>query len=98
MREHHQVILRPVVSEKSYGLQADNVYTFVVAPDATKPEIRAAVENLFDVNVLKVNTLNRKGKTRRRRAGRAMIIGQRPSTKRAFVTLAEGDSIDLFEN
>ena len=95
MRDHRDVILRPVVSEKSYGLLADNVYTFVVAPQATKPEIRAAVEAIFDVDVVKVNTLRRKGKQRHNR--RRNTRGRRPDTKRALVTLAEGDSIDLFE-
>ena len=95
MRDHRDVIIRPVVSEKSYGLLEDNVYTFVVAPGASKPEIRDAVESIFDVSVLKVNTLNRKGKRKRDR--RTGGWGQRSSQKRALVTLAEGDSIDLFE-
>ena len=95
MKDHRDVILRPVVSEKSYGMLEDNVYTFVVAPDASKPEIRDAVEAIFDVSVLKVNTLNRKGKRiRNRRTGG---YGKRSDQKRALVTLAEGDSIDLFE-
>ena len=95
MKDHRDVIIRPVVSEKSYGLLEDNVYTFVVHPGASKPEIRDAVESIFDVSVLKVNTLNRKGKRKRNR--RNFTWGQRPDTKRALVTLAEGDSIDLFE-
>ena len=95
MRDHRDVILRPVVSEKSFELLADNVYSFVVAPRATKPEIRAAVEALFEVSVVKVNTLRRKGKRRRNR--RNNTWGRRPDTKRAFVTLADGHSIDLFE-
>jgi large subunit ribosomal protein L23 len=95
MKDHRDVIIRPVVSEKSYGMLEDNVYTFVVAPDASKPEIRDAVEAIFDVSVLKVNTLNRKGKRiRNRRTGG---YGKRSDQKRALVTLAEGDSIDLFE-
>ncbi len=95
MKDPRDVILAPVVSEKSYGLLDRNVYTFVVHPDASKPEIRDAIESIFDVKVLKVNTLNRKGKpTRNRRTGK---FGKRPDTKRAIVTLAEGDSIDLFE-
>jgi len=95
MRDHRDVLISPVVSEKSYGLLEDNVYTFVVAPNASKPEIRAAVEQLFEVKVLKVNTLVRKGKRlRNRRTGR---WGARPDRKRALVTLAEGDSIELFE-
>ena len=95
MRDHRDVIVRPVVSEKSYTLLDDNVYTFVVAPNASKPEIREAVESLFDVTVLKVNTLVRKGKRKRNR--RNLTWGKRPDEKRAIVTLAEGDAIDLFE-
>jgi large subunit ribosomal protein L23 len=95
MRDARDVILRPVVSEKSYGLLEANVYTFVVANDASKPEIHDAVESIFGVTVKKVNTLNRKGKAiRNRRTGR---IGRRADVKRALVTLADGDSIDLFE-
>lgn len=95
MKDHRDVIIRPVVSEKSYTLLEDNVYTFVVAPKATKPEIRDAVESIFDVTVVKVNTLNRKGKRKRNR--RNFTYGKRADQKRALVTLAEGDSIDLFE-
>ncbi len=95
MKDHRDVIIRPVVSEKSYGLLEGNVYTFIVAPEASKPEIRDAVETIFDVSVLKVNTLNRKGKRRRNRKSGG--FGKRADQKRALVTLAEGDSIDLFE-
>ncbi len=95
MKDHRDVLIRPVVSEKSYGLLEHNVYTFVVAPGASKPEIRDAVENLFDVSVLKVNTLNRKGKRKRNR--RTGGWGTKSGQKRALVTLAEGDAIDLFE-
>ena len=95
MKDHRDVLIRPVVSEKSYGLLETNVYTFVVAPSASKPEIRDAVQNLFDVSVVKVNTLNRKGKRKRNR--RNGTFGQRANEKRALVTLIEGDSIDLFE-
>ncbi len=95
MKDPRTVVLRPVVSEKSYGLLESNVYTFVVHPDASKPEIHDAVGAIFGVNVLKVNTLNRKGKTtRNRRTGK---VGKRADTKRAIVTLAAGDSIELFE-
>jgi large subunit ribosomal protein L23 len=95
MKDPRSVVLRPVVSEKSYGLLEANVYTFVVHPDASKPEIHDAVQAIFGVNVLKVNTLNRKGKsTRNRRTGK---VGKRADTKRAIVTLAAGDSIELFE-
>jgi large subunit ribosomal protein L23 len=95
MRDARDVVLRPVVSEKSYGLLESNVYTFVVAPDASKPEIHDAIEQIFGVTVTKVNTLNRKGKAiRNRRTGK---VGRRANVKRALVTLADGDSIDLFE-
>ncbi|MDA8057476.1 MAG: 50S ribosomal protein L23 [Actinomycetota bacterium] len=96
MKEPHNVLIRPVVSEKSYGLMDDNVYVFVVDPSATKIDIRHAVESAFGVRVASVNTLNRKGKKRRNR--RSNTLGHRPDTKRAIVTLHEGDSIDLFES
>jgi large subunit ribosomal protein L23 len=96
MRDPHNVLIRPVVSEKSYALMDQNVYVFVVDPSATKIEIRKAVENAFNVQVDKVNTLRRKGKTKINR--RTNTQGHRPDTKRAIVTLHEGDSIDLFEN
>jgi large subunit ribosomal protein L23 len=95
MRDPVEILRRPVVSEKSYALMDDGVYVFVVAPDATKIEIRLAVQQAFGVRVTKVNTLNRKGKVRRNR--RSNTVGTRPSTKRAVVTLHEGDRIDLFE-
>lgn len=96
MRDPRQVILEPVVSEKSYALLETNQYTFVVHPDASKPEIHDAIEAIFGVTVLKVNTLNRSGKkVRNRRTGK---VGTRASTKRAIVTLSEGDEIDLFQN
>ncbi len=95
MRDPRDVIIEPVVSEKSYGLLDENVYTFRVHKSASKPEIRDAIQAIFDVKVLKVNTLNRKGKSvRNRRTGQST---KRPDAKRAIVTLAEGDSIDLFE-
>jgi large subunit ribosomal protein L23 len=96
MRDAHNILLRPVVSEKTYGLMDNNVYVFVVDPDATKIEVRLAVEQAFGVRVTKVNTLNRKGKAKRNR--RNNTIGHRVDTKRAMVTLQPGDSIDLFEN
>ena len=89
------IIIRPVVSEKSYAALDGNVYTFVVAGDANKIEIRHAIETIFDVRVTNVNTVNRKGKRKRNR--RTGTFGKRPDTKRAIVTLAEGDTIDLFE-
>ena len=95
MKDPRDVIISPVVSEKSYQLIESNVYTFLVHPDAAKPEIRSAVEEIFGVKVAKVNTLNRKGKsTRNRRTGK---LGSRPDRKRAIITLVEGDSIDLFK-
>ena len=95
MRDPRDVVLRPVVSEKSYGLIETNVYTFIVHPDASKPEIHDAVEAIWGVTVVKVNTLNRKGKaTRNRRTG---ARGKRADSKRAIVTVAAGDSIELFE-
>lgn len=93
MRTAHDVILAPVVSEKSYQLIEDNnTYTFEVDPRASKEQIRHAVETVFGVEVLRVNTMNRQGK--RKRYGYKM--GRRKDIKRAIVTLAEGDSIDLF--
>jgi large subunit ribosomal protein L23 len=86
------ILLRPVVSEKSYGLLDEGKYTFIVAPDANKTQIKQAVEEVFRVKVTGVNTLNRQGKRRRTRTG----WGKRADTKRAIVTLAEGDRIDIF--
>jgi large subunit ribosomal protein L23 len=96
-RTARDIILRPVVSEKSYGLLDRGVYTFVVLPDSNKIEIRAAVEEIFGVHVVKVNTLNRKGKKKRNANRRQQTFGQRPDTKRAIVTLAEGETIPIFE-
>lgn len=95
MKDPRDIILAPVVSEKSYALLDQGVYTFKVHPDASKPEIADAIREIFDVRVVKVNTLNRKGKRKRNR--RAPTFGKRPDTKRAIVTLAEGDRIELFE-
>ncbi|MGA7689721.1 MAG: 50S ribosomal protein L23 [Jiangellales bacterium] len=91
-RTHRDVLIAPVVSEKSYGLLDENKYTFVVATDANKTEIKIAVETIFDVTVTNVNTMNRAGKRRRTRAG----WGSRPDTKRAIVTVADGQRIDIF--
>ena len=96
MRDPHNVLIRPVVSEKSYSLMDINVYVFVVDPSATKIDVRNAVEQAFSVRVANVNTLNRKGKARRNRKNNS--LGHRPATKRAIVTLHEGASIDLFES
>jgi large subunit ribosomal protein L23 len=95
VKDPRDIIIKPVVSEKSYGLFDQKVYTFVVHPDASKPEIRDAVQAIFDVKVRKVNTLNRQGKRKRNR--RSATYGRRPDTKRAIVSLAEGHSIDFFE-
>ena len=96
MRDPRDVILKPVVSEKSYGLLDAAAYTFVVHPDANKIEIRQAVEAIFNMRVRKVNTLNRKGKRKRNR--RSFTFGKRSDTKRAIVTLVGDDRIDLFES
>ncbi|CAN5881256.1 MAG: 50S ribosomal protein L23 [Actinomycetota bacterium] len=93
MKDARDVILAPVVSEKSYALLDEGRYTFIVHPSANKTEIKQAVQTIFSVKVAGVNTLNRKGK--RKRFG--MTYGQRKSSKRAIVTLAEGESIDIFE-
>lgn len=86
------VLIKPVVSEKSYGLLDENKYTFIVRPDSNKIQIRQAVEKIFGVKVTGVNTLNRSGKRKRTRAG----YGKRADSKRAIVTLAEGERIDIF--
>jgi large subunit ribosomal protein L23 len=93
-KDHRDVLIAPVVSEKSYGLLDDNKYTFVVRPDANKTEIKIAVEQIFGVKVTAVNTMNRKGKARRTRNG----LGQRKDTKRAIVSVAAGLSIDIFSS
>lgn len=86
------VLISPVVSEKSYGLLDENKYTFMVAPDANKTQIKLAVEQVFGVKVTGVNTNNREGKRVRTRSG----WGRRVATKRAIVTVAAGDRIDIF--
>jgi large subunit ribosomal protein L23 len=96
VKDPRDVILRPVVSEKSYALLDSGAYTFLVHPEANKIEIRQAVESIFNVRVVKVNTLNRPGKRKRNR--RSYTFGKRADTKRAIVTLHAGDRIDLFEN
>ncbi|ETJ39271.1 50S ribosomal protein L23, partial [human gut metagenome] len=92
IRDPRDIILAPVVSEKSYSLLDQNTYTFLVKPTANKTEIKIAIEQIFGVKVTSVNTMNRKGKARRTRFG----MGKRPDTKRAIVTVAEGDRIDIF--
>jgi large subunit ribosomal protein L23 len=96
MSEARSVIIGPVVSEKSYALMEAGVYTFTVRTDATKPQVRAAVQEIFGVKVQKVNTLNRQGKRKRNR--KTFTYGKRPDTKRAIVTLAAGETIDLFQD
>jgi large subunit ribosomal protein L23 len=91
-KDHRDVIIKPVVTEKTMRLLDDNRYTFLVHPEANKTEIKIAVEKIFDVKVTSVNTMNRQGKSRRTRYG----MGRRPDTKRAIVSLAEGQSIDIF--
>jgi large subunit ribosomal protein L23 len=93
VRDPRDVLLAPVISEKSYGLLEENQYTFVVRPDANKTQIKIAVEQIFDVTVTGVNTLNRQGKRKRSRGNR---MGQRKDTKRAIVSLAAGDRIEIF--
>jgi large subunit ribosomal protein L23 len=93
-KDPRDIIIRPVVSEKSYAAFDENIYTFVVAGDANKIEIRHAVETIFGVRVTNVNTVNRKGKRKRNR--RTGGYGTRPDSKRAIVSLAEGDTIEIF--
>lgn len=87
------IILRPVISEKSTGAMAENKYTFEVHPDANKSQVKKAVEEIFKVKVTKVNTINVEGKMRRY----GKYMGKRPDRKKAIVTLAEGHSIKIFE-
>jgi large subunit ribosomal protein L23 len=95
MKDPRDIIIAPVVSEKSYELIETGVYTFQVHTSASKPEIRDAVESIWGVEVSKVNTLNRAGKKKRTRGTNR--VGSKPATKRAIVTLAAGE-IPLFEN
>jgi large subunit ribosomal protein L23 len=94
VKSHRDVIIRPVVSEKSYAGIDHHTYTFLVDPRANKTEIKEAVQKIWDVRVTSVNTLNRQGKTKRR----GYTKGKRPDEKRAIVTLAEGDAIEIFES
>ena len=86
------ILLAPVISEKSYSLLDENKYTFIVRPDANKTQIKLAVAEVFGVKVESVNIINRQGKRLRTRTG----FGKRPDTKRAIVTVAAGDRIDIF--
>jgi large subunit ribosomal protein L23 len=90
-KDPRDILIAPVVSEKSYGLLDEGKYTFIVDPRANKTEIKIAIEQVFAVKVESVNTVNRKGKSRRTKFG----LGKRKDTKRAIVTLREG-SIDIF--
>ena len=95
MKDPRDIIISPVVSEKSYARMEAGVYTFKVHPSASKPEIRDAVQSIWNVEVSKVNTLNRKGKKRRTRGTNR--VGSKPDVKHAIVTLTAGE-IPLFEN
>ncbi len=94
MRDPHKVIVRPLITEKtSAGQMNDNQYTFEVACDANKHEIKMAVERLFSVHVRQVHTAQQRGKWRRR----GVHVGKRPNWKKAVVTVAEGETIGVFE-
>src|SRR3954449_6430972 len=93
VRDPRDVLLAPVISEKSYGLLDDNQYTFIVLPEANKTQIKIAVEQVFNVKVLGVNTINRQGKRKR---SKGSVMGKRKDTKRAIVSLAPGDRIEIF--
>ncbi len=94
MKNPRDIIFEPIVSEKSYDLIEDeNTYTFVVDRRSNKTEIKQAIASIFDVKVLSVNTINRKGKLKRT----GQVVGRRKDTRRALVKLADGDKIDIFE-
>lgn len=94
MKNPRDIIFEPIVSEKSYDMIEDeNTYTFVVDWRANKTEIKQAIATIFDVKVVSVNTMNRKGKVKRT----GYTLGKRKNTKRALVKLADGDKIDIFE-
>ncbi|SDN23918.1 50S ribosomal protein L23 [Lentzea albidocapillata] len=91
--DHRDILLAPVISEKSYGLLEENKYTFLVAPGSNKTQIKIAVEKVFGVKVVSVNTINRQGKRKRTKSG----FGKRKDTKRAIVTLsADSKTIEIF--
>lgn len=92
MSDPRDLIIRPIISEKTYGLLDLNKYTFEVDKRANKTQIRQAIEAIFDVRVVSVNTMNRRGKRKRR----GFTVGKRPDVKKAIVTLAPGDEIELF--
>ncbi len=93
MKSPRDIVIRPIVSEKSYAGLENNTYTFLVDPRSNKTEIKEAVQAIWNVRVTSVNTLRRRGKVKRHR----YTLGKRPDEKRAVVTLAEGDSIEIFE-
>ena len=93
MKTSRDIVIRPVVSEKSYAGLDLNTYTFLVDKRANKTEIKEAIQQIWNVQVTSVRTLNRKGKTKRRR----FTVGRRADEKRAIVTLVEGDKIEIFE-
>ena len=93
MKTSRDIVIRPVVSEKSYAGLDRNTYTFLVDKRANKTEIKEAIQQIWNVQVTSVRTLNRKGKTKRRR----FTVGKRADEKRAIVTLVEGDKIEIFE-
>ncbi|MDR2748405.1 MAG: 50S ribosomal protein L23 [Bifidobacteriaceae bacterium] len=93
MKTPYDILITPVISEKSYSRIDEGKYTFVVNKDSNKTQIKNAVESIFDVKVEKVNTLNRKGKTSRTRMG---TIAKRSDIKHAIVTLKQGQTIDVF--
>ncbi|AEG58597.1 50S ribosomal protein L23 [Desulforamulus ruminis] len=93
MKNPRDILIKPVVTEKSTALLADNKYTFIVELNANKTEIKKAVEEIFKVKVENVNTMRVKGKTKRVR----QFTGKTPDRKKAIVTLKEGDKIEIFE-
>jgi large subunit ribosomal protein L23 len=93
VKSPRDIVIRPIVSEKSYAGLERNTYTFLVDPRANKTEIKEAIQQIWNVRVLNVNTLNRRGKIKQTR----LSTGKRPDQKRAVVTLAEGDTIEIFE-
>ena len=93
MKSPRDIVIRPIVSEKSYAGLERNTYTFLVDPRANKTEIKEAIQQIWNVRVTNVNTMNRKGKVKRTRLG----VGRRPDQKRAVVTLVAGDTIEIFE-
>ena len=94
MRDYRDIIIKPVVTEKSMNLQADNKYTFIVDTRANKTEIKNAIEKIFNVEVIQVNTINVKGKPKR--VGR--FVGKTSDKKKAIVSLKPGQTIQLFES